>query len=181
MPASTPSFLGPVKQIAYLTQDIDACMKSWIDTVGVGPWTCYQNVVLTGTYKGQQTEVRIHAALSYRDGVQIELIQLLSRTPSPYQDAAGTPLAGIHHLAWLSQDVAADTAAARERGLVPVFEASNPNTRVCYMEMPGQPGTLLELIQASPLVVEGFEQGVAASRDWDGKSNPVTYIDFAKF
>jgi hypothetical protein len=169
---------GPVRQIAYVVADLDASIRHWIDFAGVGPWTVYRNTTMRGDCRGIETAVKLNVGLSYQDDVQIELIQVTSRTPSPYQDAAGRPLIGMHHIAWHSRDIDSDVTKARKRGLSTAFAASNGLVRVAYMESRQEPGMLLEFIEAVPVVLEGFAVGVKASREWDGASNPVHVFDF---
>lgn len=169
---------GPIRQIAYVVEDLDAAIRHWSDFAGVGPWTVYRNAAMRGYCRGADTTVKMHVGLSYQGEVQIELIEVISRTPSPYQDPGGHSLIGMHHIAWLSHDIDGDVAKARQRGLVPAFEASNGAVRVAYMESASEPGLLLELIEAVPAVLQGFDGGAKAAREWDGKSNAVTVIDF---
>lgn len=173
-----PNAWGPIKQLAYVVDDLDASIARWIDVHGVGPWTAYRNTTMTGTHRGQPTHVKMHVGLSYQNGLQIELIQSVGTSASPYQRTDGTPLSGMHHIAWHSQNLDSDVALAQARGLRPVFEASNGAVRVAYLEMPQEPGPLYEFIEASPLVTEGFVAGELASRHWDGVTQPVTVIDF---
>ncbi|HZR38357.1 MAG TPA: VOC family protein [Nevskia sp.] len=169
---------GPIRQIAWLVEDLDAAIRHWMEFAGVGPWTVYRNTTLNGHCRGVPTRVKMDVGLSYQDEVQIELIQVTSRTPSPYQDAQGRTLVGMHHVAWLSRDIDGDVAQARRRGLTAAFEASNGVVRVAYMESAAEPGLLLEFIEAAPVVLEGFAAGIQAAREWDGRSNPVSVIDF---
>lgn len=164
---------GPIRQIAYVVADLDAAIRHWSDFAGVGPWTVYRNAAMAGDCRGTDTRVKMHVALSYQGEVQIELIQVVSDTPSPYQDRNGEPLLGLHHIAWHSADIAGDVAKARARGMTAAFDASNGLVRVAYMESPEEPGLLLEFIEAAPVVLEGFAAGVQASRNWDG-SGPLT-------
>ena len=129
---------GPVRQIAWLVQDLDAAIRHWMHFAGVGPWTVYRNTSLAGRCRGVDTQVSMHVGLSYQGEVQIELIQVTSATPSPYQATDGRVLLGMHHVAWLSQDIDADVAEARRRGMVPAFEAGNGAVRVAYMESPAE-------------------------------------------
>lgn len=169
---------GSIRQIAWLVDDLDAAIRHWIEFAGVGPWTVYRNTTLRGHCRGVETQVKMNVGLSYQDEMQIELIQVTSKTPSPYQDADGRTLVGMHHIAWLSRDIDGDVAKAKQRGLSPAFEASNGVVRVAYMESAAEPGLLLEFIEAAPVVLDGFAAGIKATKDWDGRSNPVQVIDF---
>ena len=166
-----PQGFGQIDQIGYLVEDLDAAIGFWIDRFGVGPWTVFRNVALDGVYKGQAGVVTIDVGLSYQGNVQIELIQATNDTPSPYRDAAGGRLLGIHHTAHIVDDLDAAVARATGDGMRVVFEASNPATRVAYLASDSQPGLLAEFIMG-PGMREMADAGIAAAKAWDG-SNPV--------
>lgn len=172
--------LGPVRQIAWLTEDLDAAVAQWKRLAGIGPWTIYRNVELVGRYRGEARRVAIDVALSYQEDVQIEIIRPHGAGPSPYHDAGGRVRVGMHHVAWLVDDVAAAKAEAARGGLGTLFEAEAGGgaTRVAYLQAPDDPTMLLELIEATPATIEGFTAGVAAARGWDGAS-PDAEFDFA--
>ncbi len=175
MPEKLP---GPIKQVAYIVDNLDSSIQQWIKLAGVGPWMVFKNTTMHGECRGTPTTVKMNVGLSYQGDVQIELIEVLSKTPSPYQDASGRPLIGMHHIAWHSTDLDGDVARAKARGLSTAFSASNGAVRVAYMESPQAPGMLLEFIEAAAVVLDGFSAGLKATRQWDGVSNPVQIFDF---
>jgi hypothetical protein len=118
----------------------------------------------------------MHVALGYQEGMEIELIEDLGHGPSPYRSSAGAALIGMHHVAWFSDDVAADVARAQVRGMQVCFEAANEVTRVAYVEDPREPKLLLEFIEMNAVMRAGFEARLAAARAWAG-SDPVQVID----
>jgi methylmalonyl-CoA/ethylmalonyl-CoA epimerase len=172
---STHSF-GPIRQIAWVVRDLEASVANWLRVSGVGPWTCFRNVAMTGELRGEPAKVRMHVALGYQGDMEIELIEDLGHGPSPYRSAAGVPLIGMHHVAWFSDDVAADVARGRERGMQVCFAAANEVTRVAYLEDPLEPGLLLEFIEMNALMREGFSARLAAARSWQG-GEAVQVID----
>lgn len=166
---------GPIDQIGHVTADLDRAVDLWAGQAGVGPWTVYRNVVLTGTYCGAAVEVGIDVALAFRGTVQIELIAPATEAPSPYRDDAGRLREGVHHVAWVVEDLEAELASCAARGLAPVFRAGNPATQVAYFEP--APGVIWELIAGAGM--RGlFDAGIAAAAQWDG-TNAVTEIDFS--
>ena len=169
---------GPIRQIAYIVEDLDSAIRHWTAFAGIGPWTVYRNTSMRGHCRGADTTVKMNVGLSYQGEVQIELIQVTSRTPSPYQDPGGHSLIGMHHIAWLSHDIDTDVAKAKQRGMVPAFEASNGVVRVAYMESAAEPGLLLEFIEAAPVVLESFASGIKAAQEWDGGKAVAQVIDF---
>lgn len=169
---------GPIRQIGYIVEDLDASIRRWIDTAGLGPWTVFRNVSMNGTYRSQPTTVTMNVGLAYQNDVQIELIQPTNDARSPYRAANGDLILGAHHIAWLTDNLENAVAQAEADGLKTVFHAENPGTRVAYLEMESEPGVRFEFIESAS-TAQLIEAGIAASRNWDG-SNPVQVIDFAK-
>ncbi len=172
----TPHSFGPIRQVAWVVRDLQASVGNWQRLSGVGPWTCFRNVAMNGTFRGAPGKVRMHVALGYQGDTEIELIEDLGAGPSPYRSAQGAPLIGMHHVAWFSSDVAADVARGRSRGLETVFEAANDVTRVAYLEDPREPGVLLEFIEMNAVMRAGLEARLAAARSWRG-GDAVQVID----
>lgn len=172
--------LGPVRQVAWLTENLESATEQWRRLAGVGPWTVYRNVALDGLYRGAAVRVMIDVALSYQQDLQIEIIRPHGNGPSPYHDESGRVRVGMHHIAWLVDDVSAAKTQAAKGGLTILFEteAGGGATRVAYLEAPEDPTMLLELIEATPATLDGFTAGVAAARAWDGVSEGQEF-DFA--
>ena len=168
---------GAITQIGMVVEDLDASLKRWIDVMGVGPWTVFRNVTLNGRYRGQDTVVMMDVGLAYQGETQVELIHVTNGAVSPYLKDDGTPLAGLHHLAWITDDLDAIVTQAERDGLQVVFQAESPGTRVVYLEAKGENGILFEFIE-SPQTKQLIIDGIAATRSWNG-SNPIHTIDFA--
>jgi hypothetical protein len=175
--AATVGF-GPIRQVGYVVADLTASVRQWQRSLGLGRWCCFRNVALAAQYRGRATTVKMNVALGYQDELEIELIEPTSFVDSPYVDAAGRPVVGPNHLAWFSQDLDADVARARARGLEAIFLAHNAVTRVAYLEPPGEPGVRFELIEYTADGLESWRERVRAAREWDG-SPSVIEVDLA--
>jgi hypothetical protein len=171
--------LGAIRQIGYVVADLDASVRHWTGLVGVGPWSVYKNVTVRGHYRGLKNTVKLNVGLSYQDETQIELIQVMSASPSPYRDSSGRLLIGMNHLGWITDDIDRDLIRARQQGLTDFYEATNASGRSIYLENANEPGLLVELLQSSAATLESFRRGMEASRNWDGVSDPVQVIAFA--
>ena len=169
---------GAIDQIGFVVDDLNRSVAARMASLGLGPWTVFRGVTLDGRFRGQPARVAIDVAIAYQGNVQIELIQPVGDARSPYRDGKGAPLNGMHHMAWIVDDLDAAVAAAKARGLAPVFEARNPSTRVAYLEAPDDPGVLYEFIEGAGMR-EMVAAGIAAARGWDG-SDPVTVIDLGE-
>jgi hypothetical protein len=169
------ALLGPISQIGYLVESLEQSMERWRQHLGVGPWTLFRNVSLEGKYRGEPVTVTIDVGLAYQGDIQIELIQVTNDAKSPYRDAEGQPIRGMHHVAWVVDDFEQTLAQLTATGLQVVFEASNPTTRVAYLENESEPGVLYEIIHGIGMR-ELIQQGIAAARYWDG-TDAVRIID----
>lgn len=171
----TQTKMGRIDQIGIIVEDLDAGVQSWMTRLGIGPWTLFRNVTMRGQYRGADTLVTCDVAMGYQGETQVELMQITNDAPSPYRDASGALLTGMHHIAWVVDDLDAAVAGAQADGMTLAFMASSPGTRVAYLESEGQPGMMYEFIE-SPATRELMDSGIAATRIWDG-TNPVTVID----
>ena len=176
--ALTALGFGPMRQVGYVVADLGASLRQWHRSLGLGRWVCFRNVSLAGHYRGRATTVKLHVALGYHEELEIELIEPASFSDSPYVDAAGRPQVGANHLAWFSQDLDADLAKARERGLEAVFVADNPVTRVAYVEPKGERGVRYEFIEYTAEGLEAWRERVRVAREW-GSALSVIEVDLA--
>ncbi|NEW55119.1 VOC family protein [Nocardia cyriacigeorgica] len=164
----------PVMQVGYVVADLDTAIQQWVGSTGIGPWTVFRGASLDGRYAGSDTTVTMDVAMGYSGGIQIELMQITSTTPSPYADESGEPKLGPHHIAWITDDLDASVAQAQERGLTVLFAATGPGTQIAYLHSPAQQGIVFEYIQSEgmrEMVAHGIEQ----ARTWDG-SDPIRRV-----
>src|ERR1700743_57113 len=103
---------GPIGQVAYLVENIEESVANWARFSGIGPWTVYKNVTLDGWWKGQDVKIKMNVGLSYQDEVQMELIQVVTDGPAHYREDDGTRIVRMHHMAWITQNFAADVEKA---------------------------------------------------------------------
>ncbi|WP_044873004.1 VOC family protein [Pseudomonas sp. LFM046] len=168
------ALMGPIDQLGYLVDNLDQGMDRWVQRLGVGPWTAFRDVVLDGRYRGEAVQVEMNVGLAYQGDVQIELIEVVQDSASPYRDAQGRPLLGLHHIAWVVDDLDRELARLTSNGLQVVFEAHNPATRVAYLEDSAEPGVLFEIIQGAGMR-DLIRNGIAVTKSWDG-SQPIRTV-----
>lgn len=171
----TEAKYGPIDQIGIIVDDIDQGIQNWMTRLGVGPWTLFRGARVEGTYRGVPTAVTFDVAMGYQGKTQIELMQITNDAPSPYRDASGKLLTGMHHIAWVVDELDAAIEIAIADGMQLVFKAGNSGTRVAYFEIEDQPGMMFEFIE-SPATRDLMNAGILATKAWDG-ANPVTVID----
>jgi hypothetical protein len=162
--------IAHLDQLGYVVPDIRAAMQHWLEVLGVGPFFVMEDVAIEGAYEGDRpVRVGMTVAFSYIGDVQIELIEPLGDTPSPYRafaEAHGGD--GLHHLCRFTDDFDADLAAIRaELGPVRVYRASAGPMQLAYVEGDRPGGAVLELLSA-PFMWDTFARMAEAVRNWDG-------------
>lgn len=166
--------VGPVVQIAYVVEDIDAAIAHW-NAMGVGPFFLSRRPKYAEqTYRGEHTDCEISAAFAYTGDLQIELVQQHNLAPSAFLDFEKLHGYGMQHLGVLSSDIAADTARLAMKGFRPFHRmVSAIGVETIFFDSELHAGTVLELIHETPLVTNGFAQMKAAAQAWDGSGPSV--------
>ena len=172
--------LGTIRQLGYVVENLDRAVEAWSSGLGVGPWTVIRNIPLHSSYRGTSSQPLIDIALGYRGEMQIELIKQNNDAPSPYRSFIEREQYGLHHTAFVSEQIHDDVRLLQQAGLSLVCDINMPTGgRYVYFQSP-VPGeqTFIELLEATAAMRQMFEQGIAAAAGWDGRS-PPTVIDFA--
>jgi methylmalonyl-CoA/ethylmalonyl-CoA epimerase len=166
---------GAVRQLGYVVESVDRAVEAWSTRLSVGPWTIIRNVVMPSVYLGTPSEIRIDVALSYRGDTQIELIQQTNHAPSPYRPFIESGQFGLHHVAFLCEDINGDVARAEAAELKLVCDIRMPTGgRYVYFASPVRSEqTFIELLEATATMKQMFELGVPAAAKWDGTGKPV--------
>ena len=162
--------LGPVVQVCWYVNDIEAAMRRWIDQHGVGPFFVHRHLALEDVmYRGRPAEVDFDLAIAHSGGVQLELIQQHDDRPSVYRDLFARPAEGLHHICYIVDDLPAANAHF-ERLKQPVcFSARLGNIDFVYADTRAGIGCMTEIVSRHPDVDAVFERVAKAAVDWDGK------------
>lgn len=168
--------LGEIVQIAFLPEDLDAALKYWTKTVGVGPFFLLENVRLGEMkYRGQPSDAVFSIAIGYWGDIQIELIRAENDAPSIYSGEYAVK-DQMHHICIFVESIEQARRACAEVGAEILVEGKVGDTgEVIYVDAGGGPGHVIELLQP----MEGSEGLFAmmreAAKDWDG-SDPLRMV-----
>ncbi len=165
---------GAITQLAYVTDDLESTARFWTDTTGVGPWTAMREVSLPAMMEGKSVEFKIDVALAYQGDLQLEIIQPLCKTPSPYRAHAEAGLWGLHHVQFTTNNMKDSIELAEQAGL----QASciiEQGERGNYTYLRG-PSIWFELMESNPQLQGLFDMIKASSAGWDG-TNPIRDLE----
>lgn len=158
--------LGPVRQLGYVVDDLDRWMDAMTKQMGLGPWTVFRGVELDCVYRGELGNPTIDVALAYSGELQLELIQPLDSKDSPYKHFVERGQYGLHHTAYLCEDIEADVQALTASGLNKICDIQMPSGmgRYVYFESPEFGDSyFIELLEATTMMMNLFSAGVAAA------------------
>jgi NADPH2:quinone reductase len=145
------SWLGPVRQISYTTDNVDRLVAFWESQVGIGPWSIFRGLTLTMEYEGRDIAMPVNVGLTVHGGILIELMQVLGDGPSPFHDTLNRPIIGLQRLASVSADIEADSESALERGMEQYASGKDATgQRYVYFRSAAAPGVILELLEDIP-------------------------------
>jgi len=157
----SPVAKGPIIQVAWVIEDIDAAESLWGTAFGIAKWTRIPDVHFgpdTCTYRGEPSDHVAHVSMAYSGDLQFELIQPVSGE-SIYTEflAAGGP--GLHHVCFVTDDMDASIAAAREAGLSVLQEGSMAGGAIRFAYLDGGAGgaPYIELAQLSPEMQDFYD------------------------
>ncbi len=166
--------IGPIRQVAFLTRDLDASIRFYCD-IGVGPWFRGDRALFDRLeYRGAAAAPDLRYAVAPWHGLQLELIEPVGAGPSVVHEWAGRPFTGQlqHHVAVWPEHVDACIAAAQGAGFEVVQDGATGAGRFLYLLHPANPDFFLEITHATP-ERQAFSRHVfACGRGWDG-SRPV--------
>jgi len=162
-------------QNSWVVTDIDAAMRHWVRTTGVGPFFVVKGVTLEDQcYRGTPAvkSIDVTFALAQAGEIQIELVAQHNDVKSAYRDLIPAGHAGFHHMALYSHDYDADLADYTRGGFEVAFSGAFAGKRFCYVDTSRSIGYMMELIEASDAQASFFAKIIAAAKNWDG-TDPI--------
>lgn len=150
-------FLKNHFQNAYVTHDLRKAMQLIDDRFGNTDWIVFEPEMVLDTPEGPKPS-SVKAALGWKDGLQIELIEPVGGFVEHYRSALpadrNDPTPRFHHIAVRRDDEAAMRAEIAELGFPVLFESSVPGLVFIYLDGRETLGHAFEYIWATP---EGWE------------------------
>jgi hypothetical protein len=175
-------FFGPIRQLGYVVPDIEAAMKYWTETLGVGPFFYNPRVPIENyRYKGEAHEPHNSVALANSGDLQVELIQTRNDVPSMYRDFTQAGRSGLQHVAMWTSDYDSDLARLIAQGFKPIMQGEvGSRGRFVYFDTEYHPGAVIELSEVAGPKGEMFRLIREASIDWDGHVPVRPFPDLSK-
>src|SRR5438876_11772448 len=104
---TVPFPIEKINQVAMVVRDLDAAVRTYWETFGVGPWRMLEfgpETVRELTYRGKVQPYKMRIALAMQGDLQLELIESL-QGPNIYEDFLRDHGEGMHHFGIVVPDV----------------------------------------------------------------------------
>jgi catechol 2,3-dioxygenase-like lactoylglutathione lyase family enzyme len=145
---------GPITQICWVTDDIEATERLLSEQFGVGSWTRIPDVEFgpeTTTLRGEPVRFVAHISLGYSGDLQLELIQPVEG-PTIHAEFLAERGPGLHHVCFEVDDVEAACAAAEAAGVPVLMRGSMMDGEIEFAYIDGSAGgaPYVELARIGP-------------------------------
>lgn len=137
---------------ALVVKDMEKAIK-YFEALGVGPFPTFlggEGMSFTGkTVRGKPVDydMDLRLARSELGGLEVELIQPL-KGESIYKEFLEEKGEGLHHLAFVVEDVDAEITDLEKKGFKVLQTGAMPNTKWAYLDTDEPGGMVIELCQA---------------------------------
>jgi hypothetical protein len=162
---------GSVCQNGYVVRDIDAALKHWTETLGIGPFYYIEIVRMDWfRYHGEPSPLEVSIALGNSGDLQIELIQQRNDAPSMYRDFLNLGREGLQHMSYWTPNFQEDFDRYLRLGFKVGQEGQigGEQGRFVYFDTETHPGTVVEVSDISGAKGKFFERIRHEAKDWDG-------------
>lgn len=169
--------LGPPVQIAHAVPDAIAAAHRWTADLGAGPFFVNEHIELVDvTYRGRPAEFDHTSAYGQWGAIMVELVQDHGRGPSIVRDRFGPDESGLHHVAFIVDDLGDSVRHLAARGHEIAMTASTAGgTRFRFVDTMAWLGHFVELYERSDRIERFYAMVADAAEEWDG-SDPLRYI-----
>jgi len=142
--------LPPIYQLGHVVADIDKTCDFYTSTFGTGPFNIIEEVDMEGALlRGKPISTKIKVAFAKSNDVELEFIQPLEGK-NLYTEFLKTRGDGIHHLAFMVDDMNKWKKHFADKGFEPIFQHDMVVMEFAYFDTSIPGGLMLELLRWKP-------------------------------
>ena len=164
----------PVHHVGYVVDDLGAAARQLSAVTGAGPFLAIEHVPLSeATYRGEPCRYDHSTAFAQWGPIILEISQIHAAEPAglrDFFDAGRHP--SIGHVAWLVDDLEAESARLTEAGMPVMHSGSSGPVRANWHDGGPVFGHPIEVHRSGPELLGFYELIAGEARNWDG-SRPL--------
>jgi methylmalonyl-CoA/ethylmalonyl-CoA epimerase len=138
---------GDIIQVAHVVRDLDQTMAYYWESFGVGPWEVYTfapPALRDSTYRGRPSGHTFLLAVTWRGGLQFELMQPLTGW-SIYDESLEKKGEGLHHIKLYYPDCEEAVERFRVQGIEVIQSGKIDEDVFYYLDTEAALGYTLEI------------------------------------
>ena len=172
------ALLGPPVQIAYAVPDVVAAAEAWSRDFGAGPFFVRPHIELVDVvYRGRPGVFDHTSAYGQWGASMVELVVDHGRGNSPISDAYAPGEYGLHHLAFIVEDLHATVKALVASGYEIAMSArTTQGTEFHFVDTRPTHGHMIELYERSDRLIDFYAMVADAATGWAG-DQPVRMLE----
>lgn len=169
--------LPPIHHIGYVVDDLHTDVPRFAAATGAGPFFAMEHIPFDAvSYHGAPAVYDHSSAFGQWGPILVELTAVHAAEPPAFRDALVRPHAGVGHVAWLADDLAAETARLAGHGLLPFHTGDSGPASAVWFDATALLGHPVEVLARRDELL-GFYAMVAAAADgWDHRA-PLRILD----
>jgi catechol 2,3-dioxygenase-like lactoylglutathione lyase family enzyme len=161
-----------IHHVGYVVDDLRSGVQRFVAGTDAGPFYAMEHIAFDeATYEGEPAVYDHSSAFGAWGPVLVELTQVHDAQPEGLRSALTAAGAGIGHVAWLADDLEAETARLDAAGLRPFHTGrAGPASAVWFDGGPifGHP---VEVLQRRAEILRFYEMVRDAAEGWDGSDS----------
>ena len=106
-----------IHHVGYVVEDLGAATERFARDFGAGPFQIMEHIPLEATFEGAPAHYDHSSAFGAWGPILVELTQVHDAQPAGLRDALTKPGAGVGHIAFLADDLAAEVARLEALGM----------------------------------------------------------------
>jgi len=158
-------------QNCYVVNDLEAACRRMNRLYGIGPFVGGTLATLGNhVYRGQPAPpIELRGVFVQSGDLNVELVELVSNTPSAFHDMFADGAEGFHHVAMFSADYDRD----RDRFVADGFAVASEFTTdfgatICYIDARAALGHMIEMYPESDIIRAMYAQTRREAETWRG-------------
>ncbi|HEY6759817.1 MAG TPA: VOC family protein [Baekduia sp.] len=162
--------------LGYVVEDFETAIPRTIATLRTGPFFLIEHLAFDETtYRGEPASYDHSSAFAACGEVLVELTVVHSAEPPALREALGGRR-GLGHVAWLADDLEAETARLEALGLRPFHTGRTGPASAVWFDGSELLGHHVEVLQSAPPLLEFYASIRAAADGWDGVTDPIRTV-----
>jgi catechol 2,3-dioxygenase-like lactoylglutathione lyase family enzyme len=161
-----------IHHVGYVVADLRSGVQSFVAGTDAGPFYAMEHIAFDEvTYQGEPAVYDHSSAFGAWGPLLVELTQVHDAQPAGLRGALADPGAGIGHVAWLADDLQAETARLEAAGLRPFHTGRAGPASAVWFDGGTIFGHPVEVLQRRPEILRFYEMVRDAAERWDGRDS----------